>query len=1490
MTKNISQAEGQQPIIDNMPWAVLIFDDELKLSNWNTRAEAYFDTSLNKLINRSLEEVMCLPSNLSLADLKAQWESEKYASAVCQFSIDSGKHHFHTSFTPLSENGVFQGLMVQFDTESPQSSNGKLSPELDFNPSVLDHIKDAILITEPLLDYPGPRIWYANHAFTTMTGYKADEVIGKTPRILQGPETDTQALASLKSILSRDEYFKSETVNYRKNGEPFLLQWEVTPIKGAANEVRYYMAVQRDITNYKSLKTEAANSEANYQAVLENSGIPMGISQYGTLIYANQALANLLGMSSGEELQGLSFRDFVTPEFTEQAKERQEYLEQYGGELAPAEAAFIHKQGKRVPVSVTGIGCYYLGKLATHFIAHDLSEQKGVEQKLEQQEVQFRQITDNLREAVFLLDADFGFKYASPSTKEILGLSNHQSLYSSLYNYIPPQEKERFQQVHQELLDGRATPQMFYHLKFSTTEVRSIQGYFIPVKDDNNTVTQIQGIARDITGEEKRDNLYKETQEIADVGGWRISKDKLKLTTKLYDILEHPYNHPLNVEEAIQYYDQAHQPLVREALDALWYQGIPFDQEFRIFTRKGHKKWVRVKGRPYYTNDTFYEVGGIVQNITEQKDARKDRDRFYEHSLELLAVVKDGYIIKANKGWEGLLGWSIEELKQYPYEDFVHPDYLAFSREKMQSLAYYWKTDSFINCMVCKDGSYRWVEGYGVYDPEEGLVYSFARDVTEQKESELSLRESQHFNQKITQTFPSLTVIADLTSQCYIYENGRIQTFLGYTLEEVNALEQGIFSLVASSDRTKLQESLSKVLQLADGETLQSEFQLKTRSGEYRWFLITNAPFKRNASGELIQVLGSVQDITEQKETELRLRENQDFIEKVAYTSPSLIAIADYRNLTYVYENGRLQEVLGYTLDEINAKENGLLDLIHPDDISQSEQVLKANLNLKDGEVKQHEFRIMNKEGEYYWVLAKDTPFKRDENGELIQMLISAHDITEQKQREQQLREQEQFIKDITENSPSFINIYDYEIGDYIYENRPILTYLGYEPPYDESRYPYFHPDERDRITASTQANRYLKDGEISTIEYRMQHRDGHYRWFYNQDVVHKRDKASNVKQLLGLITDVTETKEAQASLRRSEAYYRQLFQNTPVGIVTLDMNYQVVNCNAGFTALFGYTQEELEGYVLDDFIVPEAYRYESKTFSDKPAQGETITRETVRLDKEGNHLPVLVYGVPVFYDNEPVNIYGMYIDIADRKKAEDDLRKKTEALLQTNAELEQFAYITSHHLRSPVINLQSLTELFDSSELKDPENQYIFQKVTESVEVLEHTLNDLTYIVGKKDQLSAPKELIRFQTVFEECKALLAEKIEQANAHITADFTAVSGIGYLRTFLSSILCHLLSNALRFRHPEREPVIHLQTFKAGNYTCLSVSDNGLGIDLKKNENRIFELYEGIHKDRSGKGMGLYLVKYQVEALGGYVAVESKVNEGSTFYVYLTDYL
>jgi ligand-binding sensor domain-containing protein/signal transduction histidine kinase len=234
----------------------------------------------------------------------------------------------------------------------------------------------------------------------------------------------------------------------------------------------------------------------------------------------------------------------------------------------------------------------------------------------------------------------------------------------------------------------------------------------------------------------------------------------------------------------------------------------------------------------------------------------------------------------------------------------------------------------------------------------------------------------------------------------------------------------------------------------------------------------------------------------------------------------------------------------------------------------------------------------------------------------------------------------------------------------------------------------------------------------------------------------------------------------------------------------------------------------------------------------------------------------------------------------------EKEVEKRTEKLTEYNQQLEQFAFISAHNLRAPVARILGLGQILDLTGKDIVENKLVCDKIVTTTRELDRVVRDLNTILDvRKDDTSATLEL-DFKTELEMIKIHLEKDIVETRATIIEDFSKVRSIQTVKPYLDSIIQNLLSNAIRYRHGNRNPIIKISTALIDDYVCLSVQDNGLGIDLKLYGEKLFVLYNRFHLDIEGKGMGLYLVKTQVKALGGKIEVESEVDIGTTFKVYL----
>ncbi|MEP5544736.1 sensor histidine kinase, partial [Maribacter dokdonensis] len=225
-----------------------------------------------------------------------------------------------------------------------------------------------------------------------------------------------------------------------------------------------------------------------------------------------------------------------------------------------------------------------------------------------------------------------------------------------------------------------------------------------------------------------------------------------------------------------------------------------------------------------------------------------------------------------------------------------------------------------------------------------------------------------------------------------------------------------------------------------------------------------------------------------------------------------------------------------------------------------------------------------------------------------------------------------------------------------------------------------------------------------------------------------------------------------------------------------------------------------------------------------------------------------------------------------------------TQKLKLQNQQLADFTHITSHNLRAPVANLNSLLEIYSYAE-NDEERTDIFNKFSSVIDHLSSTLNTLIEALkAKVGDANENIEKVYFKDVFKDTSQILSGAILKSNAVIDTDFSHLTHISYNKIYMESIFLNLIGNAIKYSAEDRAPHIEIKTEVKNEINIITFKDNGLGIDLKKHGSKLFGLNKVFHRHPDAKGVGLYLTKTQIEAMGGTISATSEVNVGTTFTV------
>jgi PAS domain S-box-containing protein len=542
-------------------------------------------------------------------------------------------------------------------------------------------------------------------------------------------------------------------------------------------------------------------------------------------------------------------------------------------------------------------------------------------------------------------------------------------------------------------------------------------------------------------------------------------------------------------------------------------------------------------------------------------------------------------------------------------------------------------------------------------------------------------------------------------------------------------------------------------------------------------------------------------------------------------------------------------------------------DAIHPDDRS---RVIKKIYHAI--ETRQHywsdEYRFLKSDGTVVFIFDR-AYMVYDEAGVPERLVGTMLNVTERKTAEMAVSREKDLSDLIINSLPGAFYCYD-RAGAFFRWNKNFEIAAGCSAEEISKMHPLqFLGDE---YLSRAKIESVFQNG-TDELETDFVRKDGHRTPYYFNG---SRIVIDDIEYLMGLGIDISRRKLAEEKILAVYREKEMTLNRIDDAVVAVDTEWRYTFLNDASLAQHPNGREGTLGKHMLEIHPDMEFTVFWTTYQ------EAMRTMTVQ-EVENYYAPLDVwFSVKVYPSQDGLTIF--YNNITERKKTEQEMLTLIDSLQAKNSDLQQFSYIVSHNLRSPIAKIIGLADL--TSDDKE-ENRMILGVIEKEAKHLDEVVTDISTIVYAHKSNADQKKLVSLEAQLNGVRQALSTEIFESKAAIVADFSRIEELVTIKSFLYSILYNLISNSIKYRRPDVPLQIKVQSEIDDKFVCISVQDNGRGIDLKLNEDKMFRLYRRFHDATiPGRGVGLNLIKTHAESLGGHVEVESEVDKGSTFRIYI----
>ncbi|WP_339815168.1 PAS domain S-box protein [uncultured Imperialibacter sp.] len=1309
------------------------------------------------------------------------------------------------------------------------------------------------------------RITKINRAMLSQYGAQEKEFLDLTPKDFFDHDID-YGKTVWKELFDNGS-LKVDTLEKRFDGSTFWVEGEYVCLYNSAGEITGHFGIQYDVTEKKEAELALTASEEKLKEAQKMA--KMGDSTINLITGEFLASEGLLELVRVENMEGPELKKWLDaaqhPEDSGKLESCvRNCLANKQEVIPPVEYRMTRKDGILIWVRTQGKIIYENEKPSTiFFTTQDTSRSKAVEEQIKASELRFRSLIENSKDGLVILSVDGNIDYISPSIAGILGYQDSEMVGIDLEKMVHPEDIEGLINAFHLALQQPTTPitGLLYRARHKQGNWRWMEGSltnFLEIPHIGGVVNNFHDVTHRLENSnllKKVNNQLKAAQKIAHLGYWEWNwkEETVFWSEELYAICKtDKIPSEAALFAAIHPEDQPTFTAYRKRLSE---EKSETTIEFRFLIGKDVRIFM-VRTLPLLDRrGKVIGLEGTVQDITERKEREQEILRLStfpsENPNPVLRVLKDYTISYSNKASQPILVSKIsgkapklpEQLRNFVKQTFDGSEILR-AEFSVGGITY-----SFTSARS-QQGDY--VNLYGL-------------DISPQKEIEKALRDSEYL----------------------LNEVGRIAKIGGWELDpetgegtwtrevaEIHDLpfgtEAGLelgLSFYLPSSRSILEKAINDAFQL--GKAYDLELEIITAKGNRKWVRTIGIPLLTD-DGK-VKLRGSFQDITALKNAKDNILLEKELSDNIINSLPGAFYLYTQEG-EFLRWNKNLEEVTGYTAEEISTMHP--IQFFHDSEKELLTEKIENVFVAGEDSVDAH-FLTKSDQMIPYYFTGKAISY----DGETCLMGVGI-DTSERKKALEALKHSEEQYRSLFENMNEGFALCEmvYEKGKavdftYIQVNKAFEDITGLKKPVGKK--------VSELIPGVVQANqeeiallsRVCETGIPERFEVKV---EGLNVWLSSSVFSPKKGF------FVSMFQDVTERKLAAIAVESSEQRFRALVEQSLTGIYIFEKG-KFIYVNDHFADMFGYEVDEVLTTLKPTDVLTQSEYSRSSDLIDKRLTGELDFVHYVAkgLKKDGTTIWVEIHGSKIDLQGKDV-ITGTVLDITDRINSEQAMKELLETTTNQNIRLKDFSFITSHNIRSSVSNILGLTELL----ILDPTNAEYLRMLRTSTEKLDTTIRNINELIHFENDLGE-KGLIEYN-ILQSVNNVLAQNnqiIKEQGLDIRTTVEKHLSIRCIPAYLDSILQNLVTNAIKYGTTERSNIIEINGLKVRDKIELQIKDYGSGIDLDRFKDKLFKIGSRFHSSSEGQGLGLYMSKRQIEAMGGDIEVESQPGKGTTFKVY-----